>query len=160
MRISSKNIQQNTSAQLISLPWFKRLEVSLFGRFVSRAGSQSLTLVCMPLQFLRTRKIDRRQDSIRPGNRGQISGTPLIQRQTTKLAFPSQVTQKHSCHFFSNASLLPQCDLSRHCNESPPVSAGAQMPLLPAPVPVSLGCLLYTSPSPRDRQKSRMPSSA
>ena len=24
----------------------------------------------------------------------------------------------------------------------------------------SLGCLLYTSPSPRDRQKSRMPSSA
>ena len=25
---------------------------------------------------------------------------------------------------------------------------------------VELGCLLYTSPSPRDRQKSRMPSSA
>ena len=25
---------------------------------------------------------------------------------------------------------------------------------------VSKGCLLYTSPSPRDRQKSRMPSSA
>ena len=25
---------------------------------------------------------------------------------------------------------------------------------------LSLGCLLYTSPSPRDRQKSRMPSSA
>ena len=27
-------------------------------------------------------------------------------------------------------------------------------------VPGSKGCLLYTSPSPRDRQKSRMPSSA
>ena len=27
-------------------------------------------------------------------------------------------------------------------------------------LPHSLGCLLYTSPSPRDRQKSRMPSSA
>ena len=26
--------------------------------------------------------------------------------------------------------------------------------------PVNTGCLLYTSPSPRDRQKSRMPSSA
>ena len=26
--------------------------------------------------------------------------------------------------------------------------------------PLSEGCLLYTSPSPRDRQKSRMPSSA
>ena len=25
---------------------------------------------------------------------------------------------------------------------------------------VAFGCLLYTSPSPRDRQKSRMPSSA
>ena len=40
---------------------------------------------------------------------------------------------------------------------------------LPAPVPatgqahvkvLACGCLLYTSPSPRDRQKSRMPSSA
>ena len=31
------------------------------------------------------------------------------------------------------------------------------------PYPISIeanGCLLYTSPSPRDRQKSRMPSSA
>ena len=28
------------------------------------------------------------------------------------------------------------------------------------PVVEVLGCLLYTSPSPRDRQKSRMPSSA
>ena len=27
-------------------------------------------------------------------------------------------------------------------------------------VPVDISCLLYTSPSPRDRQKSRMPSSA
>ena len=27
-------------------------------------------------------------------------------------------------------------------------------------VPAAGGCLLYTSPSPRDRQKSRMPSSA
>ena len=29
-----------------------------------------------------------------------------------------------------------------------------------ATVPLNVGCLLYTSPSPRDRQKSRMPSSA
>ena len=29
-----------------------------------------------------------------------------------------------------------------------------------APCNISLSCLLYTSPSPRDRQKSRMPSSA
>ena len=30
----------------------------------------------------------------------------------------------------------------------------------PNPMPESVSCLLYTSPSPRDRQKSRMPSSA
>ena len=29
-----------------------------------------------------------------------------------------------------------------------------------AVTPLAYGCLLYTSPSPRDRQKSRMPSSA
>ena len=28
------------------------------------------------------------------------------------------------------------------------------------PIMKMIGCLLYTSPSPRDRQKSRMPSSA
>ena len=28
------------------------------------------------------------------------------------------------------------------------------------PVPIALSCLLYTSPSPRDRTRSRMPSSA
>ena len=32
--------------------------------------------------------------------------------------------------------------------------------LLSALVAVSVGCLLYTSPSPRDRTRSRMPSSA
>ena len=30
----------------------------------------------------------------------------------------------------------------------------------PVAAAVAVGCLLYTSPSPRDRQKSRMPSSA
>ena len=30
----------------------------------------------------------------------------------------------------------------------------------PKPAGKAKGCLLYTSPSPRDRQKSRMPSSA
>ena len=31
---------------------------------------------------------------------------------------------------------------------------------IPGGIGAFLGCLLYTSPSPRDRQKSRMPSSA
>ena len=38
-------------------------------------------------------------------------------------------------------------------------SASTQLSGLPVSGPVG-GCLLYTSPSPRDRQKSRMPSSA
>ena len=36
------------------------------------------------------------------------------------------------------------------------VTANGEIELEPVPV----ACLLYTSPSPRDRQKSRMPSSA
>ena len=38
--------------------------------------------------------------------------------------------------------------------------AGASMDELTASAGLTRGCLLYTSPSPRDRQKSRMPSSA
>ena len=36
----------------------------------------------------------------------------------------------------------------------------ARLPEADAILTGSMGCLLYTSPSPRDRQKSRMPSSA
>ena len=43
-----------------------------------------------------------------------------------------------------------------------PVQAGAAIvgPTVKGPVGIPTVCLLYTSPSPRDRQKSRMPSSA
>ena len=40
------------------------------------------------------------------------------------------------------------------------VSAFDALDMLESPVPLNVNCLLYTSPSPRDRQKSRMPSSA
>ena len=40
-----------------------------------------------------------------------------------------------------------------------PIEADAVIPRIGYSV-TSEGCLLYTSPSPRDRQKSRMPSSA
>ena len=36
----------------------------------------------------------------------------------------------------------------------------AHGPAVGLPTEGDMGCLLYTSPSPRDRQKSRMPSSA
>ena len=39
-------------------------------------------------------------------------------------------------------------------------TVAVRMPDHPVPIALINGCLLYTSPSPRDRQKSRMPSSA
>ena len=47
---------------------------------------------------------------------------------------------------------------NRQNNQSPPMRGGRMDK--PDPGPPSRACLLYTSPSPRDRQKSRMPSSA
>ena len=40
------------------------------------------------------------------------------------------------------------------------IKAGGTMNAINTKYKVSIPCLLYTSPSPRDRQKSRMPSSA
>ena len=42
----------------------------------------------------------------------------------------------------------------------PPAIAARAVPAVGAAAVIGMGCLLYTSPSPRDRQKSRMPSSA
>ena len=54
-----------------------------------------------------------------------------------------------------------QCDLHTTTNilEISELAAKCSVPFRPATFNAD-GCLLYTSPSPRDRQKSRMPSSA
>ena len=44
--------------------------------------------------------------------------------------------------------------------EAPADAIGKLLPPLCVCISRIYGCLLYTSPSPRDRQKSRMPSSA
>ena len=44
--------------------------------------------------------------------------------------------------------------------EKPQTSKAARVSPPPSPPCIDNTCLLYTSPSPRDRQKSRMPSSA
>ena len=44
--------------------------------------------------------------------------------------------------------------------DRPGIAAAIFVPLSEAGINVDMICLLYTSPSPRDRQKSRMPSSA
>ena len=41
-----------------------------------------------------------------------------------------------------------------------PAMVAATTALVAGILTILMGCLLYTSPSPRDRQKSRMPSSA
>ena len=54
--------------------------------------------------------------------------------------------------------LQPRAGYVYNTNHSPFHSTeGTDNPLVKD---ISMGCLLYTSPSPRDRQKSRMPSSA
>ena len=47
-----------------------------------------------------------------------------------------------------------------HGNPITTAGGGPLQPRSPSPVGYTSYCLLYTSPSPRDRQKSRMPSSA
>ena len=46
-----------------------------------------------------------------------------------------------------------------HTDEAPALATYSFLPMIRA-FTQPAGCLLYTSPSPRDRQKSRMPSSA
>ena len=59
----------------------------------------------------------------------------------------------------ANGSIVPpkvnthECDILRTKQNAPMVDCMNIMGILDS-------CLLYTSPSPRDRQKSRMPSSA
>ena len=67
---------------------------------------------------------------------------------------------------FKKGDLLIQFDCSLYEAQKDVVSANANSALIKLKSDEqmlqmrSIGCLLYTSPSPRDRQKSRMPSSA
>ena len=61
-------------------------------------------------------------------------------------------TEKQRIQVHAAQSIVPE-------NTSVPISVQAGLPTV-VPVTINMNCLLYTSPSPRDRQKSRMPSSA
>ena len=65
-----------------------------------------------------------------------------------------QLSAQHNEMLHQLASLSVSSSASVSLSESERSS-----PVLSQPVP-TYACLLYTSPSPRDRQKSRMPSSA
>ena len=65
---------------------------------------------------------------------------------------PSTMIEDTKCRFI-NSQTLPNSNLEKHTNTFKKSNEYYQI------CPNSI-CLLYTSPSPRDRQKSRMPSSA
>ena len=67
----------------------------------------------------------------------------------------SDVTQEQVVDYIKGISVLELSQLVKTLEEELGVSAAAAMP-----VAVAGACLLYTSPSPRDRTRSRMPSSA
>ena len=62
--------------------------------------------------------------------------------------------------YLDEAKELMQKAVDHTASELVKIRAGKAMPNLLDGVSVMYYCLLYTSPSPRDRQKSRMPSSA
>ena len=86
------------------------------------------------------------------------------------------ITQEHRSKWFATSktypTLLQEDDKIRTFIQKKYSSAGIsdvliarkadqlELELKTARPGVIVGCLLYTSPSPRDRQKSRMPSSA
>ena len=80
-------------------------------------------------------------------------------RQTAQAAryLPMQVELGDFAVFFRKAAI----EISFEAEKYLVVPQGAILVLVREPrIPDALPCLLYTSPSPRDRQKSRMPSSA
>ena len=71
---------------------------------------------------------------------GGSEDDPLIEQTGTRSAEPEAI---HSLHDLSAEDVVIMVDADKRAAEA-----------------LDIICLLYTSPSPRDRQKSRMPSSA
>ena len=74
---------------------------------------------------------------------GGLQGKDAITKINQKIFAPYVTIEVRTRQSETKLILIPQCKI---VSESYQISAK--------------GCLLYTSPSPRDRQKSRMPSSA
>ena len=69
----------------------------------------------------------------------------------TKLLSHEQIDQYHNSGFVSPINILNDDEITKSLNEIESFEKETGK---------AIDCLLYTSPSPRDRQKSRMPSSA
>ena len=76
--------------------------------------------------------------------------TPTYHLKIKAFDTPTQIANQRSSFIFVNVTLTD-------VNDNKPVFKTSSYY---AAIKETAGCLLYTSPSPRDRQKSRMPSSA
>ena len=75
----------------------------------------------------------------------------------------AEVATKVKAHYFDLTEDVPTTQRIRELAETAETVMAPQCGLAPGFIGIvgaDLACLLYTSPSPRDRQKSRMPSSA
>ena len=86
------------------------------------------------------------------------SGTNILTAggSSTLILLSALVANKTSSSANVDVYLVPNSGDSVYFLKAVPVPAGSSLELISG----SKICLLYTSPSPRDRQKSRMPSSA
>ena len=73
-----------------------------------------------------------------------------------RLAARAQHAMRMKCVYRAFEQLLEEADVARDVTGS----TASRMDAMHEAIRVVVVCLLYTSPSPRDRQKSRMPSSA
>ena len=92
-----------------------------------------------------------------PGDRkcGQVLSTKELQRHLRRMGKSDKGTRSDLVKRYDRE--VPQEDADGERDEDPEKEA---RPMPPHASENPMICLLYTSPSPRDRQKSRMPSSA
>ena len=83
------------------------------------------------------------------------------------IKYPDSVTEKVILDKISElnndvsvSGILVQLPLPKHINKQKIIEAIAPSKDVDGFHPMNVGCLLYTSPSPRDAESSRMPSSA
>ena len=92
------------------------------------------------------------------GRELQAMGAPFRQPEWSALALmegPDYVRAAHDAFLQAGADIV-----TTNSYAIVPFHIGADVFAARASALLRLSCLLYTSPSPRDRQKSRMPSSA
>ena len=90
---------------------------------------------------------------MRINHTGEVCAQALYQGQALTAKLPDVREEME-------AAAAEEVDHLAWCDERITELGGRTSVLNPVFYTLSFGCLLYTSPSPRDRQKSRMPSSA